>query len=43
MAKDDKTPNPPAEPIQGGPGAEPEQQTPPQPKLVTIKHGGREL
>lgn len=38
MADEKKPETPPA--VVGGPGAEPE---PPQPKLVTVKHGGREL
>jgi hypothetical protein len=38
---DDKEPKPePAAPVQGGPGGEPEPQAP---KLVAVKHGGREL
>lgn len=42
MPKDDKPAATPApEPIQGGPGGEPEQR--PEPKLVAVKYGGREM
>jgi len=46
MAQDDKAPDAPAEDkpvLTGGPGAEPEQQQPASPKLVTVKWQNREV